>query len=107
MVESTNHFLVLKLKTKLTISKQIIAFAMIGRDAKLPDSLTMLLRGIAFVREPVVLGIFLCKLIHIVIAIGLGENRSRSYREILAVALDNRRMGQILVFLKGHDASLE
>ena len=89
-----------KIQTQLSVAQKVIALAMIGGDAELADGLTVFLRGIALVRQPVVLGIFLRQSVHIVVTIGLGEDRSGSNREILAVALNNRRMREILVFLK-------
>ena len=91
-ITNTKALLGLEFQTQLSVAQKIIALAMIGRDAELADSLAMLFRGIALVREPVVLGIFLRQPVHIVVTISLGEDRSRRNREILAVALHNRRV---------------
>ena len=61
---------------------------MVWSDAKLLDSLAMLLRRVALVRPPVVLGVFLGKLIHVVVTVGLGKDRGGSDGEGFGVALD-------------------
>ena len=66
---------------------------MVGRDAKLLDGLTVFLRGVAFIRTPVVLGVFLCQLVHVVVTIGLGEDARCCDGEVLAIALDDGRVG--------------
>ena len=60
-----SHGLIAKIQTQLSVAQKVIALAMIGGDAELADGLTVLLRGIALVREPVVLGIFLRQPVHI------------------------------------------
>ena len=80
----------------MAVAEEIVALAVVGGDAVLADGLAVLLRGIALVGEPVVLGIFLCQAVHVVITIGLGEDAGGSDSEVFAVALDNRRMGQLL-----------
>ena len=74
--------------------------AMIWGDAVLLDSLTMLLRGIALVATPIVLGIFLGKTVHIVVTIGLGEDAGSCYGEILAVALYYCGVGQVVIWFE-------
>ena len=74
--------------------------AMIGSDAILLDSSSMLFCGIALVAPPIVLGIFLGKTVHIVVTIGLGEDAGSSYGEILAVALYYCGVGQVVIWLE-------
>ena len=62
---------------------------MIGRRAKLPERLIMLLRWIAFVVSPSILRILLMQAQHIVVAIRLSEHRSRSNRHIRRIAMHN------------------
>ena len=69
---------------------------MVGRDAIITDGLTMLLGGIAFVLSPVILWIFLGQLVHIIIAIGLGQNRGCCNCQVFAVAFYNSGVGQYL-----------
>ena len=59
------------------------------------DGLTVLLRGIALVRQPVVLRVFLREFVHVVITVGLGKNTGGSDGEVLAVALDDGGMGDV------------
>ena len=68
---------------------------MIRRDTILTDGITMLLGGIAFVRQPVVLRIFLCQTVHIVVTVGLGKNACSSNRKVFAVALHNGGVGDV------------
>ena len=78
----------------MSIAKKIVGLAVIGRDAKLLDGLSMLLRGITFVGEPVVLGVFLSQLVHIVITIGLCQDAGSSDGEIFPIAFDDGGMGK-------------
>ena len=80
----------------MAVAQEIIAAAVVGGDAILADGLAVLLRGIALVGAPVVLGIFLGETVHVVVTIGLGEDAGGSDSEVFAVALDNRRMGKSL-----------
>ena len=70
---------------------------MIGCDAVLADGITMFLSGIALVGEPVVLGVFLSKTVHIIVTIGLGEDARSSDGEVFAVALDDRGVGDVVI----------
>ena len=81
-----------KIEAELPVSEEIIALAVVGSDAELLDGLTMFLRGIALVRAPVVLGIFLSELVHIIVTIGLGEDACCSDGEVFTVALHNGRV---------------
>lgn len=74
--------------------------AMIWGDAVLLDSLPMLLRGIALVAMPVVLGIFLGKTVHIVVTICLGKNAGGSYGEIFAVTFYYCGVREIVIWLE-------
>ena len=67
----------------------------LGRSV-LSNGCAMVFGRIAFVDAPVVLGKLLVDLRHEVVTIGLGEDRSRGYRHHLAVALDYRRVGNVL-----------
>ena len=58
---------------------------MIGSDAILSDGITMFFCGITFVTLPVVVGKLFCQAIHIIIAIGLGQNAGSSNGEIFAI----------------------
>ena len=80
----------------MAVAEEIIAAAVVGGDAILADGLAVLLRGIALVGAPVVLGIFLCQAVHVVITVGLGEDAGGSDSEVFAVALHDGRMGQLL-----------
>ena len=62
---------------------------MIRSDAVLSDGIAMFLGGIAFVRLPVVLRVFLGQAVHVVVTIGLGKYRSGSNAQVFAVALDD------------------
>ena len=73
---------------------------MIGCNAELLDGLTMFLRGVALVRAPVVLGIFLSETVHIVITIRLGENTCCGDGEVFAVALDDGGVWDFVIGLK-------
>ena len=85
----------LEIKAQLPVAQEVVALTMVRGDAILADGLTMLLRGIAFVREPVILGVFLGETVHVVITVGLGEDRSGSDGEVLAVAFDDSGMGDV------------
>ena len=50
------------------------------------------LGGVTLVLGPAVLGVLLGQAVHVVVAVGLGENARRRYRQILAVALDDGRI---------------
>ena len=50
------------------------------------DAFAVLFGGIAGVAVPAVMGIFLVKLLHIVVAVGLGKDRGGGYRHVFAVA---------------------
>ena len=78
----------------MSIAQEIITLAVIGCYAVLADGIAVLLRGVALVGKPVVLGVFLCEIVHVVITVGLRKDTRSGYREILAVALDNGGMGQ-------------
>ena len=84
----------------MSIAKKIVALAVIGRDAELFDGFAVFFRGVTLVREPVVLRIFLSKTIHVVIKIGLGENRGSSGSQLFTIALNDGGMRDILVFLE-------
>ena len=73
---------------------------MIGRDAILADGVTVFLCGVTLVREPVVLGVFPCQLVHVVITIGLGLDACSSNGKIFPVTLHDGGMGEVLVGLE-------
>ncbi len=83
---------VAEVEGQLAIAEEIVALAVVGGDAVLADGIAVFLRGIALVGEPVVLGIFLCQAVHVVVAIGLGEDAGCGDREVFAIALHDRRM---------------
>ena len=68
-------------------AEEIITLAVVWGDAILADGIAMFLGGVALVGEPVVLGIFLGQLVHVVVTIGLGEDAGSCDGEVLAVAL--------------------
>ena len=77
----------------MAVAQKVITLAVIRCDAELLDGLAMFLGGVALVGEPVVLRIFLSQLVHIVVTVGLGENRGGSDGEIFPIALDDGGMG--------------
>ena len=79
---------------KLGVAEEVERLAMIGGKTIFADGFTMFFGGITLVAEPVVLGIFLCQAIHIIIAIGLGEDAGGSNRQVLPVALDDAGVGE-------------
>jgi hypothetical protein len=92
---SSTKSLFSEVQAQLTVAKEIITFAMIGRDAILLDSLTMLFGGIALIRKPVILGVFLSQTVHVVVAVGLSQDRRGSNRQVFAVALDDGGVGDL------------
>ena len=71
--------------------------AMIGSDAILLDSSSMLFCGVALVAPPIVLGIFLGKTVHIIVTICLGKDAGGSYGKLFAIALHYCGEGQLIV----------
>ena len=57
------------------------------------NGLTVFLCGVTLVRQPVILRIFLSELVHIIVAIGLGEDTRCRNREVLAITLDDAGVG--------------
>ena len=78
-----------EVQAQLSVAKEIITLAMIGCDAILFDGLTMLFGGVALIGKPVVLGVLLCQTVHVVVAVGLSQDRRGSNRQVFAVALDD------------------
>ena len=89
--------LFLKLQFELSSTKQIVAHAVVWRGAVQAYALAVRLRGIALVLLPVVVGILLCKTVHVFVAKCLGEDARCGYRLILTVALHYRCVGQVAV----------
>ena len=75
-------------QTKLSIAKKIKTLAMIRSYAMYLNSLTMLLCGVAFIAQPVVMWVFPSQFSHIIVAIGLGKNASCCYLQIFTIALN-------------------
>ena len=82
---------------ELAVTKEIEGTAVIKGDAMLADGLTVFLGGIALVAQPIVLGVFLGKGVHIVITKRFGEDARCSYRQILAIALDYGGVWQVMI----------
>lgn len=57
------------------------------------DCLSVCLGGIAFVVVPMVHGVFLVYVVHVVVAVGLGEDAGGGYAHIAGIALDYGRVG--------------
>ena len=74
--------------------------AMIGSDAILLDSSSMLFCGIALVAPPIVLGIFLGQTVHIIVTICLGKDAGGSYGKIFAIALYYCGVGQVILWFE-------
>lgn len=68
---------------------------MIGRGATSSNSGAVLLGGVAFVVVPVVVRKLFVQAVHVVVPIGLGQNRCRSDGEVLAVTLYHRGMRDV------------
>ena len=64
---------------------------MVGGDAELFNGFAMFFGGVALVGEPIVLGIFLCQAVHIVITIGLGEDRGSCDSEVFTEGVPRGR----------------
>ena len=84
-----------EIEAQLTVAQEIIAAAVVRGDAILADGLAVFLRGIAFVGAPVVLGVFFGETVHVVVTVGLGEDRGSGDGEVLAVAFDDSGMGDV------------
>ena len=74
--------------------------AMVGSGTILTDGIAMDGGGITLVLIPMVLGIFLMNLEHIVVAIGFGKNAGGGNAHIGGIALDNGGVGNVLI---GHE----
>ena len=83
------RFLFGKIERQLAVAQQIVGAPMIGRDAIFADGSSVFLGGVALVGAPVVLWIFLGQTIHVVVAVGLGQDGCSRDGEIFAVALDD------------------
>ena len=57
----------------------------------------MLFRGIALIAVPSVAGEFFVQAVHVVVAVGLGQDGRGSDRKILAIAFHYRGMGNIWI----------
>ena len=78
-------------------AEEVVATAVIGRDAVLADGIAVFFRGVALVGVPVVLGVFLRETVHIVVTIGLGEDRGSGDGEVFAVTLDDGGVRELLI----------
>lgn len=68
---------------------------MVGRGATGGNGCAVLPGGIAFVVVPVVVRKLFVQTVHVVVAVGLGQNRGRSDGEVLAVTLYHRGMRDV------------
>lgn len=73
---------------------------MVGRGTTGDNSGTVLLGRIAFVVVPVVVRKLFVQTVHVVVAVGLGQNRGRSDGEVLAVTLYHRGMRDVGIGFK-------
>lgn len=83
----------LKIQRKLSITQQIERQTVIRCGATSGNSCAMLLGWITFVVVPVVVRELFVQVVHIVVAVGLGQNRGCSDGEELAIALYHHGMG--------------
>ena len=86
-------FLFPEVEGKFFCAEKVVTLAVVGGDAELFDGFAMFFGGVALVREPIVLGVFLCQLVHVVITIGLGEDTCSCDRKVFAIALDDSGRG--------------
>lgn len=68
---------------------------MVGRSATGGNGCAVLTGGIAFVMVPVIIRVLFVQAVHVVVAVGLGQNRCRSDGEVLAVTLYHRGMRDV------------
>ena len=68
---------------------------MVGRGAVLGKGGTVLACGVAGVAVPAVVGELAVQGMHVVVAVGFGQDGGGRYREILAVALHHRGVGHV------------
>ena len=87
-------YLVLELEGELFVAQEVVGEAVEGRDAVLADGFAMLARGIPHVVLPVVLGILLCQVEHILVAMGLGEDAGSGDGLVFGVALHDAGVGE-------------
>ena len=73
---------------------------MIGRSAMQAYALTMFLGRIAGIAVPPIVRVLLMEFRHIVVAVSLGKYRRRSDGEVFAIALDDRRVRKVVVFVE-------
>ena len=98
--ETKSSTLLSEVERELSVTKKIVTHAMIGRQAMLLDACAMLGRGIALVMLPVVVGVLLVQAVHIVVAVGLGQDGGRCDVHQFAIALNHRLVGCVAIGLE-------
>ena len=73
---------------------------MVGGEAVLEDAAAVLECGVARIVIPTIVWVLLVKGVHVVVTIGLCQDRGGSDGEIFAIALDDGLMGQITIGLE-------
>ena len=85
----------LKIQRKLPITQQIERQTVIRCGAAGGNGGAVLPGGITFVVVPVVVRVLFMQAVHIVVTVGLGQNRCRSDGEVLAITLYHRGMKRL------------
>jgi len=84
---------------KLAVAKEVEGAAVVRRGAMLLDALAVLLGGIAGIVVPTIVRILLVEFLHVVVAVGLGEDGGGCDGEVFAIAFHDGGMGQGMTLL--------